>query len=611
MAAREAETETETKEDAEAGAGTGTDEMEVGGDWVEGGRGGRGGRDAQLGHFVGGRVHVGEVEERETQTDRPLVAEAETLAVEIRPETAEISAQAVVHMQEEGVQHSLTVASVECQMPSRPSSAKLVSEWHLVSTEEAEEAIAADIHAQVKEAMEDLLCAVEDQVAFDEAMEGAETGSVTVAVGERRVVSAKNQREDRLFVRAMEERKAAEARTAAVREEAEERERLWEEERAALESELMRREEEVEALKAYLNSLPVVKVTETVDASTGKLVDDPKYEYSRVPLEEERAMHLQEEAERAFQRTLEAEAEAERARRAAAEEAFRFEAAKAEVRLEAYRMQQRLESEAKRSKAEGGTAGKMNPRRGAEPELKEGWVTVKRSGIDGGLQRRMYVLRTSAILSFADESRQGGCLNALGLERIERFCKGEGSCLEIHPRDGNPIVLHCGGLQARDSWLISLESALKRFRSTSVAQPLEPSPAKKVRTEVEQNGWDASIEEKLRRQVDACRTAVSLARQEQARADKILDEARAQHQRLDREIRLRQRHPEVTADFLACLPEPEARRQVGMGDGGGGGGGISVKELEGAIAAAKKKAEEEHRRTLQQVHDAWQTMCCL
>jgi len=50
-----------------------------------------------------------------------------------------------------------------------------------------------------------------------------------------------------------------------------------------------------------------------------------------VPLEEERAMHLQEEAERALQRTLEAEAEAEKARRAAAEEAFRFEAAKAEV----------------------------------------------------------------------------------------------------------------------------------------------------------------------------------------------------------------------------------------------------------------------------------------
>jgi len=58
-----------------------------------GGKGRGGGKaDAQLGHVVDGRGHVGEVEERETQTDRPSVAEAETLAVEIRPETAEISA---------------------------------------------------------------------------------------------------------------------------------------------------------------------------------------------------------------------------------------------------------------------------------------------------------------------------------------------------------------------------------------------------------------------------------------------------------------------------------------------------------------------------------------
>lgn len=250
----------------------------------------------------------------------------------------------------------------------------------------------------------------------------------------------------------------------------------------------------------------------------------------------------------------------------------------------------------------------MNPRRGAEPELKEGWVTVSRPGPNGGLQRRMYVLRSSAILSFADESRRGGCLNALGLERIERFCKGEGSSLEIHPRDGNKIVLQCGGLQARDAWLISFESALKRFRSASVAQPMAPSPAKKARHEVEKDAWDVAIEEKLKRQVEACRDAVSRARMDQARADKMLDQARVQHQKLDREIRLRQRYPDVTTGFLECLPEPEARRQVGMGDGGGGGGGggISVKELEGAIAAAKKKAEDEHARSLQQVQDTWQ-----
>ena len=347
-------------------------------------------------------------------------------------------------------------------------------------------------------------------------------------------------------------------------------------------------------------------MTETVDRTTGKLVEDPKYEYSRIPLEEEMAVHLQEEAERAFQRTIEAEMAAEQARRAAAEEAFRFEAAKAEVRLEAFRLQQRLEAEQQRAEREGDSASKVNPKRGAEPELKEGWVSVKRDGLSGGLQRRMYVLRNTAILTFADEARRGGCLNAMGLERIESFCKGQGNTLEIHPRDGNAIILHCGGLQARDQWLIAFESALKNFRKTYVAQPALPSPASKAKRELGKDSWDSAIEEKLRREVEARRDAVSKARMEQARADKLLDDARAQHQRLDRELRLRSRYPDISDDFIACLPAPEERRQVGIGDGGGGGGGVSVKDMENAIAASKKKAEEEHRRALQQVQDTWQ-----
>ena len=119
---------------------------------------------------------------------------------------------------------------------------------------------------------------MEDQAAFDEALEEAETGAIIG--GERRVISAKTLRTDRLFVKALEERKEAEERAAAAREEAAARESSWAEERAALERELARREEEVAELRTYLDALPVVKVTEIVDGSTGKLVDDPKYEFA-------------------------------------------------------------------------------------------------------------------------------------------------------------------------------------------------------------------------------------------------------------------------------------------------------------------------------------------
>ena len=467
-----------------------------------------------------------------------------------------------------------------------------------------EEALEAESDAIVAQVYESLVTRVEEQddmetsVAAGEALRG--NGE------ERRVVSARTHREDPVFVKEYNGKKADEARAEAEQMAATEKERQWTVEREALEAELARREQEVMELRSYLDKLPVVKVTETVDRTTGKLVDDPKYEYSRIPLDEEMAVHLQEEAERAFQRTMEAEMAAEQARRAAAEEAFRFEAAKAEVRLEAFRLQQRLEAEQQRAEREGEAANKVNPRRGAEPELKEGWVSVKRDGASGGLQRRMYVLRNTAILSFADETRRGGCLNAMGLERIESLRRGEGSCLEIHPRDGHPIILHCGGLQARDQWLIAFESALKHFRSAYVAQPNLPSPASKAKRELEKDSWDSAIEEKLRQEVEARRDAVSKARMEQARADKLLDDARAQHQRLDRELRLRSRYPDITDDFISCLPTPEERRQVGMGDGSGGGGGVSMKDMENAIAAAKKKAEDEHRRAIQQVQDTWQ-----
>jgi len=556
-------------------------------------------------HLVGAavrRVYV--PEEHETQTDRMMTNDSEVPRVHgVQGDTR---AHAAVQTRQESVQCVPEVDDAQTQMPSRPTTGQIDRGWHLVSSDDVSEAVEADTQHIIAETAERFVCWAEREAAME----------VVVAAGgsfggfkERRVVSAKTRREDPAFVKAREEKRDEVEQRDALKDMADVRQLQWAAEKEALTAELARKESELVELRRYLDTLPVVKVTEVVDRTTGKLVNDPTYEYSRIPLEEEIAMHLQQQAERAFQRALEAEVEAEQKRRATAEEAFRYEAAKGEVRLEAFRLEQRVE--AARLKADNARdANKVNPRRGAEPELKEGWVNVKRDGPNGGLQRRMYVLRNTALLSFADESRRGGCLNAIGLESIHRFCKGEGSTLQIHLHEGNIIILHCGGLEACNAWLVAFESALKSFRTRYVAQPVLSSfssPASNSKREVEKDSWDSAIEEKLRCEVEARRNAVSNARMQQARADKMLDHARAEHQKLDHELRLRKRYPKVTGDFLAMLPTPEDRRQVGMGvEGGGGGGGVSIKDMEMAISAANRKSEEQQQLALQKMHNTWQ-----
>jgi len=508
-----------------------------------------------------------------------------------------------VEVAEKAMQHAVGQIDVQTQMPSRPTSVQLEAGWCVIRKEEIQFATEADAHQIFCETIAFLVRGVEDQDAMEKQIEQGERHNL------RDVVSAKTQRQDATFVAAYDAKKAEEGRLGTERLAAEEREWLWENEREALKAMIASKDQEVLELRSYLNKLPVVKVTHTVDHITGRLVDDPRYEYSRIPFEEEMATHLQEEAERARHLANEAKAEADRARRVVAEEAFLLEAAKAEVRLEAYRLQQRLEVERQRAERDRATATKLDARRGAELELKEGWVNVKREGLGGGLQRRLYVLRSTAILSFADDTRNGGCLNAQGLECIHRFCAGEKNTLEIHLQEGNTIVLHLGGLDARNAWLVAFETTLKRFRSTYVAQPTLPPLRSEVDNEVMKDSWDVAVEEKLRREVEARRDAVTQARMQQQRADKLLDVARVEHQRLDRELNLRTRYPAISGNFLNSLPVPEERDQVKMGGGGRGGGavrgGVTVIDMENAIDAANKLSKEQYAKDIKQVQDTW------
>mmetsp|Transcript_2462 Transcript_2462/g.7717 ORF Transcript_2462/g.7717 Transcript_2462/m.7717 type:complete len:319 (+) Transcript_2462:1083-2039(+) len=126
------------------------------------------------------------------------------------------------------------------------------------------------------------------------------------------------------------------------------------------------------------------------------------------------------------------------------------------IRLEAFRAQQRKESQQESIK-------KADKRRGAEPELMEGWIKVKREGPLGGWQvspspflfllppsslpcqtslscallceamrqRKMLVLRSTGLLLFNDENRSGGCSNAFGLEIVSSIARKKGTCVEV------------------------------------------------------------------------------------------------------------------------------------------------------------------------------------
>mmetsp|Transcript_2922 Transcript_2922/g.6994 ORF Transcript_2922/g.6994 Transcript_2922/m.6994 type:complete len:478 (-) Transcript_2922:1054-2487(-) len=174
---------------------------------------------------------------------------------------------------------------------------------------------------------------------------------------------------------------------------------------------LREKERELENLKEQLNHLPVIRVMEILHADGTKSTD---YQYNRLSLQDEQLMKMKREADESRRKAEEAAQEVERARREAAEEEFRFEAAKAEIRLEAFRAQQRKESQLESLK-------NLDKRRGAEPELMEGWIKLRRQGPLGGWQRKMLVLRSTGLLLFNDENRSGGCSNAFGLEAVSRF----------------------------------------------------------------------------------------------------------------------------------------------------------------------------------------------
>uniref|UniRef100_A0A7S4KGQ8 PH domain-containing protein n=1 Tax=Guillardia theta TaxID=55529 RepID=A0A7S4KGQ8_GUITH len=188
----------------------------------------------------------------------------------------------------------------------------------------------------------------------------------------------------------------------------------------------------------------------------------------------------QREADESRRKAEEAAQEVERARREAAEEEFRFEAAKAEVillpalppllsstssssppspllrpafHLSSSVTQNDLEDPSgsfSSTAAQGGRAKlererdplpcaksqqesikKADKRRGAEPELMEGWIKVKREGPLGGWQRKMLVLRSTGLLLFNDENRSGGCSNAFGLEIVSSIARKKGTCVEV------------------------------------------------------------------------------------------------------------------------------------------------------------------------------------
>jgi hypothetical protein len=410
------------------------------------------------------------------------------------------------------VQDVVEVEDATTLMPPFPTDEELIVDWHVLTNEEIEEAGESHLNHIVKETIERLICSCENE-AWAQACKVFKS-----AKDERKLFSAKTNREDAAFVRAREAQEAEEAERLSLSELARQRES----DREALKTQIARKREEAILLRSYLDMLPVVKVIETVDQKTGKRVEDPAYEYARIPYEDETAVRLQGEAELAYQSMLQAEMKAEAARLAVAEEVFELEAARAQVRLEAFRLEQKLEAAKRKTaaKQENDSMSEVDARRGAEQELKEGWVNVRRPGHGAGLQRRVYVLRHTAILTFADEARSGGCLNAIGLEHIESVSKGSGDALEIHRLEGDAITLHCGGVQGRDSWVAAFDGALKRFRSTFVAQPVLPTPP--CKKDVAKNEWDSAEEEKLRREVEARTSGVRAAKLEQDRANKAL-----------------------------------------------------------------------------------------
>jgi len=170
-----------------------------------------------------------------------------------------------------------------------------------------------------------------------------------------------------------------------------------------VEAQLVKMREQLAAMQSQLDQQPVVRVTEHIAEDGDRILS---YTFNRISYHAEEAERLRFEAEMARVKQEHAEREAAVAARAAAEEAFRLEAAKAEVRLEAYRIQQRRLKEEKRRAEELRRLGK-DPRSVAEraratknPALKEGWMSYRQQALPKQLERRWVVLRATGLQVF-------------------------------------------------------------------------------------------------------------------------------------------------------------------------------------------------------------------
>jgi len=84
-----------------------------------------------------------------------------------------------------------------------------------------------------------------------------------------------------------------------------------------------------------------------------------------------------------------------------------------------------------------------------------------------GIERRWYVLRPTGLQVFRNEALAGGCLNAFGLERIERVGTLGGTTVSV-AHDGGTLLLQCESEPSRNAWVAALDSALARFSPSGV-----------------------------------------------------------------------------------------------------------------------------------------------
>ena len=280
------------------------------------------------------------------------------------------------------------------------------------------------------------------------------------------------------------------------------------------------------------------------------------------------------------------------------------------MRLEAYRQQLRRKEEEKKREAMGAQMGKEN--KGGAGEVKGGLLKVKSSG-PLGWERRHVVLRAQSLLVYPEGS---GTLpiNVVGLETVLKAGRVGAMSLEVIHGVGH-LLMEASSAFERDQWVRCFDTALSRFRRTSVIEP-------KVtvnRTEVSRPAkWDAAVEERLRMEVETRRRAVAAAQRTRQEAERALDRARHEHIRVDQDLRMCVTEPHVSDEFLLGMPRPQARDQGGFdpnaleGAGGSSKPGavteipVTQEELKMAVEAAKKRVKADAEQQMNNTVDSFQ-----